>query len=414
MKPRRAFLSPAARISLIYFLIGAAWIITSDSVLQAVTQGSEAAYALAQTFKGWLYVAASAGVLYLLLKREFDARQRSEQQVMDREAHFRHLFANNPLPMWVNDRDTLAFLDVNEAACQHYGYSRDEFLRMRIIDIRPPEEVPRLLQFIRENNRPLRQSGEWKHRTKDGRIIEVEATAHALNFEDKPAVLVVIRDVTERKRHEAERLENERLRLMLAQEGELNTMRSRFISMVSHEFRRPLTTVTASIELLEHYRARMTDDSAQKHFSRIHEQLGEMKELLDDFLTLMRDEAEQKDFKPAPVDLIDLCRRLTDEVKLSLPQGLTIACVTNCESVVVEGDEKLLRHAIGNLLSNAVKYSPYGGEIRMEMRHTEMLEIHVSDQGMGIPAADQEHIFDPFFRAGNVSELSGTGLGLAI
>ena len=75
-------------------------------------------------------------------------------------------------------------------------------------------------------------------------------------------------------------------------------MRSRFISMVSHEFRRPLTTITTSIDLLEHYRNRMTDEAAQKHFTRIHEQLGEMNELLDDFLALMRAEAQEQDFKP--------------------------------------------------------------------------------------------------------------------
>lgn len=411
---KRRILSPAARISLIYFFAGALWIATSDSALQILTQGNEPAYALIQTFKGWLYVAISAGILYLLLRGEFNARYRSEEKLMESEASFRDLFANNPLPMWVTEMGSLRFLDVNEAACQHYGYTRDEFLRLTLGDIRSPEETARFLEFLKQHQTPIRDAGEWKHRTKDGRVIVVESSLHALVFDGQPSVLAVLRDVTERKRAETERLENERLRVTLAQEAKLNTMRGRFISMVSHEFRRPLTTITASVELLEHYRARMTDDNAQKHFGRIHEQLGEMTELLDDFLSLMRAEASETEFKPAPVDVIDLCRKLTDTLKLSLPDGLTITCTTDCESIVTEGDEKLLRHAIGNLLSNAVKYSPQGGEIRMEMRCREAIELHVIDQGMGIPAEDQEHIFDPFVRAGNVGDMSGTGLGLSI
>lgn len=408
-------MSAAVRISLIYLIIGALWIITSDSVLELLTRGSPAVYSLIQTIKGWLYVSASAGVLYLLLKREFDARLRSEQTALEREARFHNMFANNPLPMCVFDRDSFAFIDVNDAACAQYGYTRDEFLAMKITDIRPPEDVPVLLDYLREQQPPPRMSrGEWRHLKKNGQIIDVEVSAHSLNFAETPAVLAVMLDITKRKQAEAERLENERLRLRLTQESELSNMRSRFISMVSHEFRRPLTTITASVELLEHYRARMTDDSAQKHFSRIHDQLGEMRDLLDDFLTLMRDEAEEKDFKPVPVELIDLCRKLTDELKLTLSDGLTITCKTDCESIVIDGDEKLLRHAVGNLLSNAVKYSPQGGEVRLELKHGAGVELHVSDQGIGIPAEDQEYIFDPFFRATNVGDLIGTGLGLPI
>lgn len=408
-------MSPAARISLIYLVLGSAWILASDAVLDFFTQGSPPAYAAIQTVKGWIYVSASAAVLYLLLRREFNARQHSEKRALDGEARFQYLFESNPLPMWVYDRASFAFIDVNEAACAQYGYTRDEFLAMKITDIRPPEDVPALLEYFRQHPAPLRMaSDEWRHLKKNGEIIYVEVSAHSLDLAGKPAVLVVMYDITERKRAEAERLESARLRMSLSQEAELNDMRSRFISMVSHEFRRPLTTITASVELLEHYRTRMTDDAVQKHFSRIHEQLGETKELLDDFLTLMRDEIEEKDFKPTSVDLTELCRKLADDLKLSAVEH-KIACATNCEHVVIHGDEKLLRHAIGNLLSNAVKYSPKGSEIRMEMmRVQDHIEIHVIDQGVGIPEEDQARIFDPFFRARNVGDVSGTGLGLPI
>ena len=407
-------MSPAARISLLYFIAGAIWIATSDAILALLTQGNPDLYASIQTIKGWLYIVVTAALFYLLIKREFAARERSEQIARAQEVQFRSLFANNPLPMIIYDLETLRFLDVNNAACAYYGYTHSEFLQLTVAEIRPPEDIPRLMQSISSFSSTYKDAGQWTHLSKDGRALEVEVYMLKFIFADQPAVLSVIVDVTEQQRAEAERLEAVNLRAELSKKNEIHSLRSRFMSMVSHEFRRPLTTITSSIDLLEHYRDRMTDEAAKKHFVRIHDQLDEMKELLDDFLTLMRDEAEEKEFKPAPVDLTDLCAKMIDELKLADDQQHSIRYQTNCDSVMIEGDEKLLRHAIGNLLSNAAKYSPDGGEVRLELRRESDIEIHVSDQGIGIPAQEQAQIFEPFFRATNVGELSGSGLGLSI
>ena len=138
-----------------------------------------------------------------------------------------------------------------------------------------------------------------------------------------------------------------------------------------------------------------------------------MQNLLDDFLTLMRAEASQQ-FNPAEMDLTELCAKLIEEVRLSSKAIHNIQYTTNCEKVILTGDEKLLRHAIGNLLSNAVKYSPDGGEVVLDLQHANGLEIRVRDHGIGIPEKDHEKLFDPFFRASNVGEMAGTGLGLPI
>ncbi|HLW47044.1 MAG TPA: ATP-binding protein [bacterium] len=118
------------------------------------------------------------------------------------------MFANNPLPMWVYDLETLQFLEVNEAAIAQYGYSRAEFLAMRIADIRPSEDVPRLLANIERTRPPLQASGEWRHRRKDARIIDVQITSHILDFAGRRASLVVAWDITQRKQAEQEARES--------------------------------------------------------------------------------------------------------------------------------------------------------------------------------------------------------------
>ncbi len=406
----------AARISVVYLLIGGLWILFSDQLLQLIAGDRADLIRTMQTLKGWGFVFATSAILYLILRREFDQRAKIGAAARDREIKFRVLFAANPIPMWVYDRQTLTFLDVNEAACIHYGYSHDEFLSMRITDIRSEQEVSRLLEFLGQTNTGYRFAGEWQHITKEGDTIDVSTSSHTLAFAEHEAVLVAIQDITERKRIETERRENEEIRLMLTKETELRAIRNRFISMVSHEFRRPLTTITTSIELLEHYRSKMSEDAEQKHFARIHEQLDETKELLDDFLSLMRTEAAGQEFKPAPTNLSALCEKLIDDARISTEGSHQMRYEAGCTDVRLQADEKLLRHAIGNLLSNAVKYSPEGGEVRLHLwREVDnSIKISVSDQGMGIPDADQPQIFAPFYRASNVHEIGGSGLGLSI
>lgn len=133
------------------------------------------------------------------LLQEIEDRKQMEQALRDSEASFRLLFANNPNPMWVYDLKTLAFLEVNEIAIAHYGYSREEFLQMRITDIRPAEDVPRLLEDIEHTRPELQNSGEWRHQLKNGDIIDVAIVSHTLDFAGHKAALVVARDITKRK-----------------------------------------------------------------------------------------------------------------------------------------------------------------------------------------------------------------------
>ncbi|HLY61482.1 MAG TPA: response regulator [Terriglobia bacterium] len=152
-------------------------------------------------------------VNFIAIKQDLTERKRAEEALRDSEERYRLLFEGNPGPMWVYDIATLRFLTVNEAAVQHYGYSNDEFLSMSVKDIRPPEDVPALLDNIAHSKGGLDHAGEWRHRKKDGALIDVEITSHSIDFGGRRAELVLVNDVTDRKRAvELLRLSEERFR----------------------------------------------------------------------------------------------------------------------------------------------------------------------------------------------------------
>ncbi len=142
--------------------------------------------------------------------QDITERKQADEALRASEARYRDLFEANPQPMWVYDLQTLGFLAVNYAAVAHYGYSRDEFLAMIVTDIRPPEEVPRLLQriaLVQKQN--MRDAGIWRHRRKDGTPIDVEITSHTLVFGGRHAQMVLANDVTERLQAERKLRESE-------------------------------------------------------------------------------------------------------------------------------------------------------------------------------------------------------------
>lgn len=196
------------RIVLLYAILAGAYIVFSDWLIFSLG-GAPTLVEKLSIYKGLAFIVLTSTLLYILMSNAWNKRSQMERELSQTEAHYRQLFISNPHPMWVYDLETLAFLDVNDAAVAHYGYSREEFLNMTIKDIRPAEDIPRLLENIAQVGEGLDRAGVWRHVKKDGSIIDVEITSHVVEFGQRRAEMVLINDVTERRRAEQALRESE-------------------------------------------------------------------------------------------------------------------------------------------------------------------------------------------------------------
>ncbi|MBE9116077.1 CBS domain-containing protein [Lusitaniella coriacea LEGE 07157] len=230
-------------------------------------------------------------------------------------------------------------------------------------------------------------------------------------------VLWIARDITQRKRAEMETLK------ALTQAQELNELKSRFVSMTSHEFRTPLAIIKSSTQLLQRYEWSKEERDAQ--LNQILSAVQHMLQLLNDVLTLGKAEAGKFDFNPVSLELTQFCENLIQEIQTSFDARDRVTFTANSpqENGLIEArmDEKLLRQILTNLLSNALKYSDRDSLVRFTL--TVDSDIHsgekraifqVEDRGIGIPPEEQSLLFESFHRAKNVGTIPGTGLGLPI
>jgi len=201
----------------------------------------------------------------------------------------------------------------------------------------------------------------------------------------------------------------------LESEKKLNELKSRIITVISHEYRTPLTTILSSAELLERYSHKWAEQRKITHLKRIQSAANHLTDLVGDILDISQVEAGQLDFSPSPLNLESFCRQLVEELQRSdaCEHSLTFASLGDCSSCIV--DEKLIRQICKNLLLNAIKYSAQGSTVQFNLRcQGDKVVFQVQDEGIGIPIEDQAQLFKPFERASNVGTISGTGLGLAI
>ncbi|MFY9676846.1 MAG: PAS domain S-box protein [Terriglobales bacterium] len=198
----------ASIVASVYLLASCVWIASTDRLLRYISSDPDF-MTRANIGKGFLFVFVTTGILYVLVRRLNRTRRELEKTVVARtdaliesEEQYRLLFDRNPLPMWVFDRKSLRLLAVNDAAIRHYGYSREEFLGMTILDLQTPEEITPLMELISRPARGLQGTQAGRHRKKDGSVIDVEITSHSLKFRGLDAELILAHDVTARRKSE--------------------------------------------------------------------------------------------------------------------------------------------------------------------------------------------------------------------
>jgi PAS domain S-box-containing protein len=319
---------------------------------------------------------------------------------------------------------------VNNNFCKISKYSKEELIGQdhRIINSGyHSKEFIRNLWVTIANGKIWR--GELRNKAKDGTIYWVDTTiVPFLNEEAKPYQYLAIRsDITQRKLAEEqllkinEDLENKvkertlELTYALEKEKELNEMKSRFVSIASHEFRTPLSAILSSTSLVDHYINPDQEEKRKKHIDRIKSSVRNLTSILDDFLSLEKLEQGKVEAHSSEFNLKEFIDDVIDEMDGMVKRKQQKVNFNYDGDEEVYQDKKILRNVLLNLLSNAVKYSPEGKEIHVSTVVKDgKVSVAIRDEGIGIPADAQKNMFDKFFRAKNATNIQGTGLGLNI
>lgn len=362
---------------------------------------------------------------YAQLSQELEQRlQKSLTEIAD----YKHALDESCIVAITDQKGVIKH--VNENFCSISQYTREELLGKdhRIINSAfHPKAFIRDLWVTIANGHIWR--GELRNQAKDGSFYWVDTTiVPFLDEKGKPYQYLAIRsDITARKLAEEallrsnELLENKvtertlELTHALEREKELNDMKSRFVSMASHEFRTPLSAILSSTTLLEHYSGTEQAEKRVKHIERIKSSVRNLTSILDDFLSLEKLEQGKVETHNTTFELKDALEDAIDELEGQLKRkGQTIQFNYRGVRDVCQ-DRKILRNVLLNLLSNASKYSKEETFIELEAIVTEEeAQIRVRDHGIGIPVDAQQHLFEKFYRAPNAVNIQGTGLGLNI
>jgi PAS domain S-box-containing protein len=348
---------------------------------------------------------------------------------------------------------------INPAAEKMFGYSKEE-LTGKPIEILIPDKIKSHHHMQRDgfynhpSNRVMGQGRDLFARKKDGTDMPVEVSLSHYEKKGQLFVIAFIVDITRRKQIENDMLKQktelekitdkirqlnanleikveertlilkealqkleesqQELSEALDKERELNEIKGRFVSMASHEFRTPLSTVLSSASLLSKYTGADDQEKRNKHIQRIKNSVNHLNDILEDFLSLGKLNEGKVYQKPDETDLKELLMDTVDEMKAILKKDQHFK--TECTGAwMAKADKKLFRNVLINLISNAIKFSDEGKLVTIKLENTgNKIAISVSDQGIGISKDDQEHLFSSFFRGSNATNIHGTGLGLHI
>ncbi len=350
-----------------------------------------------------------------IVKSDYTHIENAEQSLIESERKFRFISENITDFISIIDNDG-RFLYASPSAEKVIGYTPEELIGEGSIYIIHPNDVPHFIEDVLEKAVFDKKESQLRYRllSKKGEYYWVETYFKPIidAKNETTSIICSTRDVTER-----EQLMKD-LELALEKERELNELRSQFVSTASHQFRTPLTVIQSGVELMEIYLENLPEEKQarfKKQFHKIQDEVVRLQDLMNDILLLGRADAKRTPFNPVLNDLVQFCHQLVEgKYNNRFPTNRQVQINVIGNEQLVEFDPKLLDHALENILSNAYKYSEEGSIALNIQFEYENVKIAISDKGIGIPESDLVNLFQPFYRAGNTTEIEGTGLGLSI
>jgi PAS domain S-box-containing protein len=359
-------------------------------------------------------------------------------------------YSQNNDPLFLHATEGILVVDdkgeiirMNPSAEKLFGYKKDEILGKKI-EVLIPHRYSESHKAERGayNHKPRRMGADLELYAlkKDGQEFPVEISLSPFKSEEGNFVIAFISDITARKDNEKqqreysaelkkqvrnrtlileeaiEELERTKTNLhkSLEKERELNELKSRFLSMASHEFRTPLTTMLSSLSLISRYGENKDLENQTKHVNKVKSSINNLTEILNDFLSLAKLEEGKIINVPSDFNLKTFIGDLVADMQTTIKNNQKIE-YTHVGEESVFLDKKLIKNILFNLVSNAIKYSHEGGRIWVStLMENSTVKISVKDEGIGINKEDQKHLFERFFRGHNATHIQGTGLGLSI
>jgi PAS domain S-box-containing protein len=348
---------------------------------------------------------------------------------------------------------------MNPAACMMFGYESNELFN-ESIDVLVPQNIKGHHEHHRKSYvdkpraRPMGLGLDLHALRKDGTLFPIEISLSPIFKDDRKYIIAFLIDISVRKQIEAtvrekqfeleqiaitlqksnedlERKVSDRTQVLqeaiaeleksrselsvaLEKEKDLNDLKSRFISMASHEFRTPLTTILSSAVLISEYKNPEQEEKKQKHIKRIQSSVNNLNDILSDFLSISKLEEGKIHAEMGLFDLNSLMNEIASDMRQNLKAGQKIVINYSGDKMVFL-DTKLVKNVLFNLISNAIKFSSEGKSITLDaVVDSNEIKITVQDQGIGISEEDLKHLFERFYRGKNAFNIQGTGLGLHI
>ncbi len=336
---------------------------------------------------------------------------RNRQELRRVDQYFTKLFNLTQAGVMIVSISDKSIIDVNPKLLSMTESSKSELINRNIKELNIWEDLDDIFHLIENGSKNGKVIGERINlKNKNGCLIDTMVNVDFLSFEaESPLMIFVFLDITkiveaDKKAREAQKLETS-----------YSTLKNRFISMISHEYRTPLSSMMLSADLIKKYVENFNKEEIYRHLLRIQNTILSMTKLIENVMLISTLLDEEYEFKAEEINIEQLCTALSNNIETNYADDKHIVIESHLADTVYYADENLIGLIISHLLTNSLKYSYKDSFINLDISETEdMLVIKVIDYGIGIPHKDRELIYDIFHRGSNTSSIAGYGIGLSI